>query len=89
MSWARSRRQATVRTELLLDIIARMALESSRKLAHYEIIEPIGRGGMGEVYRANDGKLGRDVAIKVLPDSSPETPNGSRASNERRRSSRR
>ena len=45
-----------------------MSLETGRKLAHYEILEPIGKGGMGEVYRARDGKLGRDVAIKVLPD---------------------
>ena len=45
-----------------------MSLEAGRKLAHYEILEPIGKGGMGEVYRARDGKLGRDVAIKVLPD---------------------
>jgi serine/threonine protein kinase/Tol biopolymer transport system component len=39
-----------------------------KTLGHYEIIAPIGRGGMGEVYRARDSKLGRDVAIKVLPD---------------------
>ena len=45
-----------------------MSLEAGRKLAHYEILELIGKGGMGEVYRAKDSKLGRDVAIKVLPD---------------------
>jgi len=39
-----------------------------RTLAHYKILEPIGKGRMGEVYRAKDSKLGRDVAIKVLPE---------------------
>jgi serine/threonine protein kinase len=44
-----------------------MALESGTKLGHYEITDQIGKGGMGEVYRARDTKLGREVAIKVLP----------------------
>ena len=49
-----------------------MSLQAGHKLAHYEILGPIGKGGMGEVYRAKDSKLGRDVAIKVLPDEFAE-----------------
>src|SRR3982750_3613026 len=44
-----------------------MALSPGARLGHYEITGPLGAGGMGEVYRARDSKLGRDVAIKVLP----------------------
>jgi len=52
-----------------------MSLTAGRSLSHYRLIEPIGEGGMGVVWKANDGTLGRDVAIKVLPDlfaSDPE-----------------
>ena len=46
-----------------------MTLSPGTKLGPYEIVGPLGAGGMGEVYRAKDARLGREAAIKVLPAS--------------------
>jgi serine/threonine protein kinase len=46
-----------------------MSLAAGTSLGPYEIVSPLGAGGMGEVYRARGSRLGRGVAIKVLPES--------------------
>jgi TonB family protein len=51
-----------------------VALTSGSRLGPYEVIAPLGSGGMGEVYRAHDTKLGRDVAIKILPSAFSNDP---------------
>ena len=51
-----------------------MALTPGKKLGPYEIVSALGAGGMGEVYRAHDTRLGRDVAIKVLPEDLSSDP---------------
>jgi serine/threonine protein kinase len=52
----------------------RMALVAGSRLGPYDILAPLGAGGMGEVYRAKDTKLGRDVAPKILPASFTNDP---------------
>jgi eukaryotic-like serine/threonine-protein kinase len=46
-----------------------LAIHAGQRVGPYEILSAIGAAGMGEVYRAQDTKLGRDVAIKVLPEA--------------------
>jgi serine/threonine protein kinase len=51
-----------------------MTLSAGDRLGRYEILGPLGAGGMGEVYRARDTELERDVAIKVLPEAVAQNP---------------
>ena len=66
-----------------------MTLAAGTRLGSYEIVAPLGAGGMGEVYRARDSKLKRDVAVKVLPQSLAADPDAlARFEREARRSRR-
>lgn len=51
-----------------------MALAAGSRLGPYEVLGSLGAGGMGEVFRARDSRLGRDVAVKVLPDAFAHDP---------------
>jgi serine/threonine protein kinase len=51
-----------------------MHLSPGSRLGPYEVVEAIGAGGMGEVYRARDAKLHRDIALKVLPAEATANP---------------
>jgi serine/threonine protein kinase len=51
-----------------------LALTPGTRLGPYEILSALGAGGMGEVYRAHDTKLNRDVALKILPDAFASDP---------------
>src|SRR5882762_10402769 len=51
-----------------------MAIPTGTRLGPYEILAPLGAGGMGEVYRARDTRLGREVAVKVLPQAFASDP---------------
>ena len=66
-----------------------MAIEAGARIGPYQVLSLLGAGGMGEVYRARDTALNRDVALKVLPDLFARTPSASRASPAKPRPSRR
>ena len=51
-----------------------MTIASASRIGNYSVVDTLGVGGMGHVFRANDPRLGRDVAIKTLPDELANNP---------------
>jgi eukaryotic-like serine/threonine-protein kinase len=75
LSWCGQRRSLPgIHPPSSLRYILPMSLPAGSRLGHYEIIAPLGAGGMGEVYRARDPRLKRDIAIKVLPAEMASSP---------------
>ncbi len=67
--WRHPRVIASTPLVLAPILTAQLALTAGTRLGVYDIAAPIGEGGMGQVYRATDTTLGRQVAIKILPDA--------------------
>ena len=67
LSHVAAKPQATLEALRYNPVVLQMPLVPGMRLGPYEILAAIGAGGMGEVYRARDTRLTRDVAIKVLP----------------------
>src|SRR6187551_1834941 len=59
---------------MVQDALHPVSLPAGTRLGAYEIVAPLGAGGMGEVYRARDPKLGREIAIKILPSATASDP---------------
>jgi serine/threonine protein kinase len=66
---ARDRTSGYNQPSLFQKLARRTVLSAGARLGPYEVVSPLGAGGMGEVYRARDTKLGREVALKVLPEA--------------------
>jgi len=67
-----TRRDEALEIAPLLYKIWPLPLLAGARLGPYEIMSPLGSGGMGGVYRARDTQLGREVALKILPDAQPD-----------------